>query len=48
MRNNKFNHNPNSDLKFELNDIVAVMGDIEQIKNFEELGEPNKSEESEV
>jgi CPA2 family monovalent cation:H+ antiporter-2 len=48
MRNNKFNHNPNSDLKFELNDIVAVMGDIQQIKNFEELGEPNKSEESEV
>ena len=39
MRNDKFNHNPSADLTFEINDIVAVMGDVEQIKTFEELGE---------
>jgi CPA2 family monovalent cation:H+ antiporter-2 len=48
MRNNKFEPNPNSDLKFELDDIVAVMGDLHHIKKFEELGEPNIYEDSET
>lgn len=39
MRKNKFHHNPNIDFTFQLNDIVAVIGDVKQIEKFEELGQ---------
>ena len=48
MRNDKFIHNPNADLKFELNDTIAVMGDVEQIAKFEKLGQFENQKETEV
>ena len=39
MRNDSFIHNPNTDLKFEINDTIAVMGDVDQIAKFEKLGQ---------